>query len=273
MLLTINENKKMKSQTNKIILKGVEYTQAEADEIYNELLNPVQNAPPNKPNFSVGKNPQFITDQNLYNEIIKYLDKTFSNHKSNLSGKLNFTDGVMKGSNPYIAVAVDMFLKKQNIKHRIATQRDLETKIQMFKDCYEDTGLALRSTKNPNKSSAEHLYNQIKKSNPKLKFPIFIELRDLELDSNLNFNLTSQSKYKTADCLNWEDGTHYSQIDDYGLPKVEDASSPRQIWTRKDGLAGVYLDGGLDFDPSSGNVFDSDGNGRVVLVPAEGGAP
>ena len=58
----------------------------------------------------------FITDKKLYQEIIKYLDKTFSQHKDKLSNKLSFNDKdkVMKGSNTYIATAVDMYLKKIN---------------------------------------------------------------------------------------------------------------------------------------------------------------
>src|SRR3989344_2194923 len=86
------------------------------------------------------ENLSFITDKNLYKEIRKYLDATFSAHKSTLSKNLRFEDSVMKGSNSYIAVGVDMFLKKQNSKYRIATQRELETNLEMFKGCYKETG-------------------------------------------------------------------------------------------------------------------------------------
>ena len=56
---------------------------------------------------------KFITDENLYNEILNYFTRNFPAHKGILNDKLSF-DNVMKGSNTYIAVAVDMFLKQEN---------------------------------------------------------------------------------------------------------------------------------------------------------------
>lgn len=258
------------NETNKIIIDGVIYSPEELRKLYAELSKPIP-AAPHEPRVSIGKGLQFITDQNLYKEIVDYMDKTFPAHKETLSGKLSF-DGVMKGSSPYLAVAVDMFLRSQKSKHKIATQRDLETNLQMFKGCYEDTGLALRSVADPNKSQAKHLYKQIKQANPSIEFPIFIELRNLDLDASLNFKLTPQSQYKKADCLNWESGTHYSQADDYGLPKSEDKSSGRQIWTMKDGLVRACLYRSLCFGAGNGVLPNSYDDGRVVLVSAEGSA-
>jgi cysteine synthase len=89
----------------------------------------------------------------------------------------------------------------------------------------------------------------------------------------LNFNITPQSRYKTAECLNWENGTCYSQIDNDGLPKAEDKNSGRQIWTRQDGLARACLGRGGDWSSGSAYLGYSDGDGRVVLVSAECSAP
>jgi hypothetical protein len=208
----------------------------------------------------------FVTDGKMYGEIVEYLDRTFPSHTNVLSGKLEFADGVMKGSSPYIATAIDMYLKSINSSHRIATQRDLETSIQMFKGRYEDSGLALRSLKNPNKVQAGHLYNQLKSKNPNIEFPIFIDLRGLELDGNLNFNLTGESKYETAECLNWSSGTHYSQRDDFGLPSAKDPSSGRQIGTKSDGLVGLCLNGDLDLNSYYVGLAYSNDFGRVVLA-------
>jgi len=266
----------MKPQDERIIIEGVAYTQEELETYEKELLKPASvPAEPPKIDINAGKGLQFITDQNLYKEIIKYFTKTFPDYSDVLNKKFNWDDdkSVATGSSPYIDVAVDMFLRKQNSKCRIATQRDLETNLQMFKDCYEDTGLALRSVADPNKNQAENLYNQIKKANPNIEYPIFIELRNLELDTSLNFKLTPQSRYKKAECLNWKNGTHYSQIEDYGLPKAEDANSKRQIWTVKSGLVRAYLVWSLDFNANVDELPYSDVNGRVVLVSAEGGAP
>ena len=257
-----------------IIIEGVEYTEEELNEIEAELLKPTLTQPETpKVEIPSGKGLQFVTDPKLYNEIIKYMDKTFPDKASLLSGNLEFDSNVMKGSNPYIAVAVDMYLKSINSKHRITTQRDLETNLKMFENFYEDTGMALRSLEEPNKSQAEYLHAQIKRINPDLKFPIFIELRNLKLDADLNFNLTSQSRYKTADCLNWENGTNYSHIDDFGLPKIKDKNSSRHVWTIKGGLVRAYLGGCLGFCSGVGCLPGSYDDGRVVLVSAEGGAP
>ena len=252
--------------SDKIYIEGVEYTREELDRYCNELLNPTTPVVETKPTFSVGKELQFVTDEKLYKEIIKYLDKTFPNNPDILSKKLKFKDNVMKGSNPYIATAVDMFLKSINSKSRIATQRDLETNLEMFKGTYEDTGLVLRSLKDPNKKQAEYFYNQLKSKNPNIKFPIFADLRGLTLDDNLNFNLTDNSNYKTADCLNLKSGTHFFQTDEFGFPKSEDENSSRQIWTGSDGLVGLYLDGDLDLSSYYEGLSNSDGYGRVVLA-------
>ena len=68
----------------------------------------------------------------------------------------------MKGSNSYIAVGIDMFLKSINTKFRIATQSDLETNLQMFENGYVDSGLALRNLTGANKEQAKYLFNQLK---------------------------------------------------------------------------------------------------------------
>lgn len=236
-------------------------------EAYDRIVNKKeeQKPTPTTPIIKPTGDLSFVIDKKMYEEIFDYLNKTFPAHKEVLSGKLSF-DNVMKGSNPYISVGVDMFLKKQNLGYRTATQRDLETNLEMFKEAYEDTGLALRSISEPNKSQADYLYNQIRKSNPKLKFPIFVELRDLELDSNLNFNLTQESRYKIADCLNWENGTNFSQTDDFGLPKEKDKNSSRQIWTMKNGLVRLCLNRNLDLYSNIVNLSNSNDIGRVVLA-------
>jgi len=250
-----------------IIPKSIHGRNAEEDykrvmERTEPILPPFQ-----KPKISLpSKDLNFITDENLYKEIICYLDKTFPSHTETLSGRLSF-DGVMKGSNPYIATAVDMFLQSINDTHRIATQKDLETNLEMFKGFYEDTGLVLRRLNNPNKDKAKYLYEQIRKAN--FTLPIFFDLRGLKLDANLNFNLTEESRYKTANCLNWERGTKYSKIDEFGLPKEKDKNSSRQIYTFKDGLVRLYLDRFLDLNSNYEYLDNSNNDGRVVVINSE----
>src|SRR3989339_694650 len=177
----------------------------------------------------------FITDENLYKEIVCYMDKTFPSHTATLSEKLSF-DGVMKGSNSYIATAVDMFLQSINSTHRIATQKDLETNLEMFEGFSEDTGLVLRSLKGLNQDKAKYLYEQIGKANSTL--PIFFDLRGLKLD-------------------------------EFGLPKEKDENSSRLIWTLKDGFVRLFLDWVLYLYSNDENFEDSNDYGRVVLINSE----
>ncbi|HIG95040.1 MAG TPA: hypothetical protein HA283_00465 [Nanoarchaeota archaeon] len=234
-----------------------------------EVEEPITKLDEEKPKISISsKDLTFITDENLYKEIVCYMDKTFHYTSAFSIGKLYF-DGVMKGSNPYIATAVDMFLQSINDTHRIATQKDLETNLEMFKGFYEDTGLVLRSLKDPNQDKANYLYGQIAKANSTL--PIFFNLRGLKLDANLNFNLTEESRYKTANCLNWEKVARYSKIDEFGLPTEKDINSLREIWTLKDGFVRLSLNKHLDLNSYNGGLEDSNDNGRVVLVDLKKG--
>src|SRR3989339_875894 len=234
-----------------------------------EVEEPITEETEEKPKINTPSGDlNFITDENLYKEIVNYMDKTFPAYTSTLSGKLSF-DGVMKGSNPYIATAVDMFFKSINDTHRIATQKDLETNLEMFRGFYEDTGLVLRSLNNPNNYKAKYLYEQIAKANSTL--PIFFNLRGLKLDANLNFNLTEESRYKTANCLNWESVARYSKIDEFGLPTEKDINSLREIWTLKDGFVRLSLNKHLDLNSYNGGLEDSNDNGRVVLVDLKKG--
>ena len=88
----------------------------------------------------------------------------------------------------------------------------------------------------------------------------------MSLDSNLNFNLTDESQYKTAECLNWKSGEKYSKIDEFGLPKEKDENSSRQILTINSGLSRGYLYWVSDLSSSSLDLSNSDDSGRVVLA-------
>jgi hypothetical protein len=216
----------------------------------------------------------FITDENMHKEIIKYMTSKFPAHAEVLNNKFIWDKNqkVAIGSNPYIYTAIDMFLREQNVGLRIATLNDLETNLEMFKDkYYEDVGLALRSLKDPNKDKAKYLYEQLKKIDKKVKFPIYVQLRGLTLDENLNFNLTDEAVYKTAKCLNWSSGTKYSEKDELSLPKSKDESSSRQIWTREDGLSRCYLNRYLDFGSVNDDLAYSYGYGRVALAKPRSG--
>ena len=225
---------------------------------------------------------QFVIKE-LYLEIRKYLERTFPNQNTILN---NFNWCVEKdsdgkptgreyqtGSNPFVQIAVDMFLKSQLPDFRIARQCDLETNLQMFKDFYIDSGLALRSLEEPNKTQAENLYKQLRVrglTDPQI-FPMFFDLRGLELSPNLEFKLTDESRYTKADCLNWQGGTKYSQTNEFGLPISKNTSGSRQIWTRESDLSRVYLNRISDLNSRFDDLADSNDDGRVVLAKPRSG--
>jgi len=209
----------------------------------------------------------YVNDKNWYKEIRNYI----KNDHPNLENKLTFEDEVMKGSNTHLAVAVDMFQKKYHPEYRLATQLDLEKDLDFTKGTRNDSGLALRNLTGGNKEEAKYLFEQLKQRGIKeTDFPLWIQLRGLELDNNLNFNLTDESFYKTSECLNWNNGTRFSKRDDFGLPKEKDDKSTRQIWLDKYfPLSRFCLSRVLDLYSWSGNLSGSIDYGRVVLAKVQ----
>lgn len=211
----------------------------------------------------------YVNNEDLYQQIHDYIR---CEHPK-LENKISFEDGVMKHSNPYLAVATDMFLKKYHPDFRIARQIDLEKNLEMFKGKYIDSGLALRNLTGDNNQQALYLFEQLKKRGYSDKdFLIWFDLRGLELTKDLNFNLTDESSYKTnADCLNWDNGTSFSKINDFGLPKEIDNNSSRQIWTDKNyALSRCSLGRVSYLDTLNSDFSYSVDYGRVVLVRAKG---
>jgi hypothetical protein len=238
----------------------------DSKEAYERIMNEKL---PEKPAISIipsNQDLQFVTDENFYKEICKYIRTEFPD----LHNPLTFENNLMRQSNTYIVVAVDMYLKSINSEFRIARQSDLETNLQMFKGFYIDSGLALRNLENTNKEQAIYLFNQLKQKGFTQKdFPIWINLRGLSLDKTLNFNLTDESLYKTAKCLNWKNGEKYSVTDDFGLPKEKDKSSNRQIWTEKHALSRCDSDGNpYLYSYSSDFSYSNEGGGRVIFAKA-----
>ncbi len=205
----------------------------------------------------------FIENKDLYKEIRNYI----KNDHPNLENKLIFQNGVMKHSNPRLAVAVDMYLKDHSPEYRLATQVDLEKDLSKFRNFYVDSGLALRNVTEANSEQAEHIFNQLKQRGVSVKdFPIWLNLRGLELDRELNFNLTDESEYSTENSLNWENGTNYSKVNKTGLPREVDRKSNRQIWTANHALSRGCLGGDSDLYSGYSDLSYFGDDGRVVVA-------
>jgi hypothetical protein len=202
---------------------------------------------------------------------------------------------VVTGSNSFYNIIVDMELKAQNVKTsdgkliRLAAQSELEETLalgdilQIKGHYYADTGIVLRNAEEPNTYLAQDLMEKLKARNPKQKLPVFILLRGLALEKDpdstygLSFKLTDEAQILYAPILNSNSGSYFSsaEIDkNTGLPAkvhtTDVSKENRQLWTRDSGLSRLYLYRCLIVNSVNEDLAVSCGNGRVVLVSAEG---
>jgi len=199
---------------------------------------------------------------------------------------------IVKGSNPFYAVAVQEFLP-ENI--RVATQADLERILKMsslqLKEQYEYSSLVWISNQSPNKYLAKDIYRQFKSNGIELieekayVIPLFtLKLREDENSPHkLAFDivdLTLQS-YFEAPILNEASRQKFNSDDideKIGLPKRVGTNGDRTLYTRNSrnytiknsGVCRLYLYRSLDADSGGGYLASSDAGGRVVCVRAEG---
>lgn len=189
----------------------------------------------------------------------------------------NYSNGTVKGSNPFYAVAVQERLPK-NV--RVASQADLEKALKWgvldLRGTYEDTGLVLRSDGEPNSYLARDLRQQIKALNPRKRLPVMIPLYGLTLEKDQNsphgvrFKLSEGTDIIYSQMLKQADG-NFSEADlKIGFPKKLGQGS-RRFWTRESGLSMLFLYRDLDLGSGYVDLASSDDDGRVVLVQDAGG--
>ena len=188
----------------------------------------------------------------------------------------DYSKNIVKGSNSFYNVAVQ---SKLPFGVRVAGQGDLETAIRIealdLIGTYEDTGLVLRTEKNPNSYLARNLMKQVNdRLGKKAKMPVVIPLYDLELvkdqDSpqGLAFKLKENAEITYAPVLNELNGANFNSEDvnfKTGLP-TKVGNGNRNIYTRNSGLSRLYLNRNLNLNSNLVNLAASDDNGRVVLV-------
>lgn len=190
----------------------------------------------------------------------------------------SYSDGVIKGSNPFYVVAVNEIIKPQGL--RTATLAELEKVLKTgaldLKGYDEDPALVLRSGDDPNTYLAEDLIKQIKeKTGKERKTPIMIPLAGLKLrvdqdsEHGLAFNLTDDSEIIYAPQMNHKDhDKKFLKTNVKGLP-IFNKNGTRTFYTRDSGLSRLCLEYTLDLDSYSDNLTDTTGRGRVVVVSDE----
>jgi len=188
-----------------------------------------------------------------------------------------YSDGTVKGSNPFYVVAVQERLPKDV---RVASQADLEKALKWgvldLRGTYEDTGLVLRSDGEPNSYLASDLKQQIKALNPNKRMPVMIPLYGLTLEKDqdspygVRFKVGEETDMITSQMLNKSTGNFAEANLKTGLPKKL-GDGTRRFWTRDSGLSWLFLFRYLNLFSIYENLAFSYGNGRVVLVQdAEG---
>jgi hypothetical protein len=195
----------------------------------------------------------------------------------------NYSDGKMRGSNPFYAVGVQ---SKLPFGVRVSTQSDLETAMRIgaldLSGTYEDTGLVLRTVGSPNSYLAVNLMKQVnERLGKKAKMPVMIPLygmglvKDQDSPHGLAFKLKDDAEINYAPILNKPNNSNFNSEDidtKTGLP-TKVGKGNRTLWTKDSGLSRLDLDGDLDLYSNDGDLANSSDNGRVVLVStAEGGS-
>jgi hypothetical protein len=190
--------------------------------------------------------------------------------------------GKVKGSRPGYCVAVNEVIREEELI--TATPADLEKILKSgaldLRGTYEDSALVLRNENEPNSYEAKDLMKQVKARNPKIEMPVVIPLNGLDIVEDKNskygfiFRLRENAEIIYAPTLNTKGGSFDSECiyEKTGLPVKLNEKGNRTLYTRSSGLSRLYLDRGLDLDSNGGNVDDSNSDGRVVVVSAEGAA-
>ncbi len=212
-------------------------------------------------------------------EINKSIQRDYNNFSVLQIG--NYSEGIIKGSNPFYAIAVQSRLP---FGVRVAKQADLETSMRNstldLSGTYEDTGLVLRTDGTPNSYLAGNLMKQVKERLGKgIKMPVMIPLYGLEFvkdqDSphGLAFKLKDDTEINYAPILNKSNDSDFNSEDidaKTGLP-IKVGKGNRTLWTRDSSLSRLYLYVNLNLGSSDDYLAVSNDDGRVVLVStAEG---
>jgi|SRR3989344_3723684 len=189
--------------------------------------------------------------------------------------------GVLTGSNCFAPIVLRDLLPKSS---RLATMADLglatEIDPQFLFGFFLDTGLVLRTEGDyykPNDSLAKDLAKQLNKRRIDLKHPkvIYFDALDLRQNKNstygLSYVLNERAKIgeNIIDAPKFARNFNFRTIDERGIP-IEDSNGSRHLYTKKNRLSRFFLGRVLDLDSSWEDLAYSDGNGRVVIIDAEG---
>ena len=243
---------------------------------------PITNSVPKKMDSFNSENASYsFLEGNFGKQILEEYNQLVQEEYKNASAlqNLSFADDVVKGSNPFAFALLNKVLQNHGkwIARPTDLERALEEKSINLKGTYGDSGLSLRSEKNPNEYLAKNLMSQLKEKDHNLgEDTIMIPLAGLGLkyDSNsphnLAFQLTDSSEIIYAPQLNKSNHQKkFNSADEQGLPIFEDEGSRTLYSNQDEGLCRLYRNGGLDLFARVEDLANSNSSGRVVVC-AEG---
>ncbi len=190
-------------------------------------------------------------------------------------------EGNLAGSNCFAPLKLREFLPEGT---RLATMADLERAIEtnpdFLKGFYSDAGLALRTAGDScedNDFLAKDLAEQLKKRKITLDSPkvIYFDALDLKESRDSIYGLAYDLNEKAALGVNIIDAPElmnnmrFKTMNEKGVPIIDNEGN-RNLYTRQDGLSRFVLDRGLYVLSFFGYLSDSDDDGRVMIVNAEG---
>ena len=161
-------------------------------------------------------------------------------------------------------------------------QKIIDRDENFLKKFYVDLGVVLRTKNEPNSYLANQLGKEAKEMGYKFsnKSPLVFKPSDLELivdsdsPSGLGFKIKeSGNPFNVSEFNNKNDSKSFKKANEKGIP-IFDKEGNRTLYTRDDGLSGVYLNRYSDLSSGGDYLAGSSDNGRVVAVSdAEGVAP
>ncbi|MFH1376812.1 MAG: hypothetical protein ABIH25_04200 [Candidatus Woesearchaeota archaeon] len=237
------------------------------------------------------KSPAFLEGRFGADVYEAYQREKAVTYQGNPNLKLSQEKGVIVGSNFFDSVLVNQLLKNGRVQGnpRTALPADLinpEVLVMIKGSYYVDSqALVLRGT-------ADSVYP---KNEPLVRFlaeqkgvdlsrlerePALMYGFDLKLDEsgegygllavpNKDFTILHDDRLAGK----WNE-YKFDTVDEKGLPVDLDERNGSRVWyTRKDGLSGLYLDGGLDLSSGWNDLDDSGLIGRVVILSGEATVP
>jgi len=137
---------------------------------------------------------------------------------------------------------------------------------------------SLRDSFEKNNALLRRVYELAEEKEGSIKGPFMVEGFDYVSDGSKSYGValaTFMPDFKVIqnerlDGIN--NGKKFNEVDELGLPLFT-KDGTRTWYARNEGLSRLFLDRGLGLDSGSGNLANSNDNGRVVLRASEAGSP